>query len=104
MDRRLPSLARRNPSNDRSAGRATVLLAALTVSGWYGERERTVAIVSGTCVWYHTGMPAVPMRWVLIRDPEGKFETQALLCTRLEVTPVQVFGIVRLALTSGSDL
>jgi DDE superfamily endonuclease len=62
----------------------------VTVRGWYGERARTVEIVSGTCVWYHTGMPAVPIRWVLIRDPEGKFETQALLCTKLEVTPLQV--------------
>ena len=58
----------------------------VTVSGWYGERERTVELVSGTCVWYHTGMPAVPMRWVLIRDPEGKFDTPALRCTKLEVT------------------
>ena len=62
----------------------------VTVRGWYGERERTVEFVSGTCVWYHTGMPAVPIRWVLIRDPEGKFDTQALLCTKLEVTPLQV--------------
>lgn len=62
----------------------------VTVRGWYGQGERTVEIVSGTGVWYHTGMPAVPIRWVLIRDPEGKFATQALLCTKLEVTPLQV--------------
>jgi hypothetical protein len=49
-----------------------------------------VEIVSGTCVWYHTGMPVVPIRWVLIRAPAGTFETQALLCTRLEATPLQV--------------
>ena len=36
----------------------------VTVKGWYGQRERTVDIVSATCVWYHTGMPAVPIRWV----------------------------------------
>jgi hypothetical protein len=41
-------------------------------------------------VWYHTGLPAVPMRWGLLRAPEGKFETQALLCTKLEATPLQV--------------
>src|SRR5262245_60043926 len=62
----------------------------LTVRGWYGQGERTVELVSGTCVWYHTGLPAVPIRWVLIRDPEGKFDTQALLCTKVEATPVQV--------------
>jgi DDE superfamily endonuclease len=64
----------------------------VTVKGWYGQRERTVEIVSATCVWYHTGMPAVPIRWVLIRDPEGKFDTQALLCTKLEATPLQILA------------
>lgn len=62
----------------------------VTVLGWYGQRERTVDTVSATCVWYHTGMPAVPMRWVLIRAPAGKFDTQALLCIQLEATPLQV--------------
>jgi len=32
----------------------------------------------------------VPIRWVLIRDPQGKFDTQALLCTKLEAAPLQV--------------
>jgi DDE superfamily endonuclease len=64
----------------------------VTVKGWHGQRERTVEIVSATCVWYHTGMPAVPIRWVLIRDPEGKFDTQALLCTKLEATPLQILA------------
>src|SRR5437763_4662495 len=60
------------------------------VRAWYGEGERPVEVVSGTCVWYHTGKPAVPIRWVLVRDPEGKFSTQALLSTKLEAEPVQI--------------
>src|SRR5258708_18971170 len=32
------------------------------------------------------------MRWVLIRDPQGKFQTQALRCTDLEATPVQILS------------
>jgi hypothetical protein len=38
-----------------------------------------VEIVSNTAVWYSSGLPAVPLRWVLIRDPQEEFETQALL-------------------------
>ena len=34
----------------------------VTVRGWYGEDEREVEIVSGTCVWYHPGKPVVPIR------------------------------------------
>ncbi len=29
-------------------------------------------------------MPAVPLRWVLMRDPKEEFVTQALLCTDLD--------------------
>jgi len=30
------------------------------------------------------------LRWVLIRDPLGEFKAQALLCTDLDTTPVQI--------------
>jgi DDE superfamily endonuclease len=46
---------------------------------WYGGTTRQVELASGTAVWYHTGLPVVPIRWVLIRDVLGKFEPQALL-------------------------
>jgi len=32
----------------------------------------------------------VPIRWVLVRDPEGEREPQAFLCTDLEAAPVDV--------------
>jgi hypothetical protein len=64
----------------------------VTVSEWYGEGAREVEIESGTCVWYHCGKPVVPMRWVLIRDPKGKFRPQALLSTDLELRAEQVLN------------
>ena len=62
----------------------------VTIPDWYGEGSRVIEIVSNTAVWYHCGQPPVPIRWVLIRDPKGKFKTQALLCTDLTVKPVQI--------------
>jgi hypothetical protein len=35
-------------------------------------------------------MPALPIRWVLVRDPQEEFEPQALLCTDLTVDPTQI--------------
>ena len=32
----------------------------------------------------------MPIRWVLIRDPLGQLQTQALLCTETSVDPIQV--------------
>jgi hypothetical protein len=57
---------------------------------WYGGIQRTILIASGTAVWYHSGKPPVPIRWVLIRDPLGEFEPQAILCTDLDVSPSQI--------------
>ena len=57
---------------------------------WYGETHREVEFVSQTAVWYHAGLPPLPVRWVLVRDPKGKFSTQALLCTDLRLSPAQI--------------
>lgn len=64
----------------------------VSVPGWYGEGEREVEIVSDTAVWYHTGLPPLPIRWVLVRDPQGKFDPQALLCTDLSAEPAQILA------------
>ena len=57
---------------------------------WYGQPQRTIEIYSTTVVWYHGGLPPVPIRYVLIRDVLGKFEPQALLCTDLTLSPEQI--------------
>lgn len=57
---------------------------------WYRETNRLIEITSGTAVWYHGGLPPLPIRWVLVRDPKGKFETRAILCTDLNQTPRQI--------------
>jgi hypothetical protein len=49
-----------------------------------------VEVSSKTAIWYSTGLFAVPVRWVLIRDPEGEFKTQALLCTDLDADPEEI--------------
>ena len=65
---------------------------SVTVPGWYGEGERTVEVSTGTAVWHHSGMPVVPIRWVLVRDPLGRFDPQALLCTDPAQDAVQVLA------------
>ena len=57
---------------------------------WYGGTTRQVEMATGTAVWYHSGMPVVPIGWVLIRDPLGKFAPQALLSTEQSNTAAQI--------------
>ncbi len=61
-----------------------------TIANWYGSGDRMVEISSATAVWYSTGLFAVPLRWVLVRDPQAEFKTQALLCTDLEADPQKI--------------
>ena len=63
-----------------------------TSVAWYDHATRTVEITSQTALWYHTGQPPVPLRWVLVRDPNGAFDPQALLCTDPDVDPAQVLA------------
>lgn len=56
---------------------------------WYDGQARRMENTSQTAVWYHSGLPPVPVRWVLIRDPQEEYETIALLSTSLEIDPLQ---------------
>jgi hypothetical protein len=60
------------------------------VAPWYGGETRAVETYTETCVWYTSGFHPVLMRWVLVRDPQGKHEPQALLSTHVEQTPLQI--------------
>jgi hypothetical protein len=62
----------------------------VTVPGWYGEGDRVIEFCSATAVWCHSGKPVVPIRWVLVRDPLGRFSPQALLCADPTRDPVQI--------------
>jgi hypothetical protein len=59
---------------------------------WYGGGTESVDVATGTAVWYHPGQPPVPLRWVLLRDPAGQFEPQALLSTDPTVSPAQIIA------------
>jgi len=69
---------------------ASTVWTRVRVRNWYGEGGRLIEITSATAVWYHAGKPALPIRWVLIRDPQARFRSQALLCTDLSAAPVQI--------------
>lgn len=63
----------------------------LTVPHWYSEGERVVQILTGTALWYSRAL-IVPVRWVLIKDPAGRFEPQALVCTDVEADASQILS------------
>ncbi|WP_043756907.1 hypothetical protein, partial [Imhoffiella purpurea] len=42
------------------------------------------------CLWHRSGWAPLPIRWVLVADPEGKLPTQAFFSTDLTMTPARI--------------
>lgn len=57
---------------------------------WYGGRKYTIEYATGKALWYTTGFDPLPIRWVLVRDPAGKYAATAFLCTDLTANPLQI--------------
>jgi hypothetical protein len=62
----------------------------VTFSHWYDEQNKSMEIASDIALWYRSGKPPVPIRWVLIRDPKGKLDPIPLQCTDLSLSPIQI--------------
>ena len=87
---RPPTKGRRLPNLTDVLAAATTRWQRVRIPGWYGEGDRFVEFCSATAVWRHAGLPVVPIRWVLLRDPLGRFDPQALLCTDPAREPLQI--------------
>jgi len=95
---RPPLKGRRLPTLRHRLSESGTQWMPIQVPHWYGNvthkngtvEPRVVEIATGTAIWYHTGKPPVPVRWVLLRDPQEEFAPQALLCTDTTVDAVQV--------------
>src|ERR687894_429572 len=81
---------KRLPNLSEAAEAPNTVWKPTTIANWYGSEQRMVEVSSKTAFWYSTGLPAVPVRWVLVRDPQGEFKPQALLCTDLDADPEEI--------------
>ncbi len=61
----------RRPTLPQVAADPATVWTPLSIDGWYGGGERVVEITAQTALWYQSGKPPVPLRWVLLRDPQG---------------------------------
>lgn len=48
---------------------------------WPDGTTRRLELASGTALWKQSGEPALPIRWVLSRDPAGGWEARAFFST-----------------------
>jgi hypothetical protein len=57
---------------------------------WYGGVPKRVRLGSEVCLRYTPGEGPVPIRWVLVVDPEGELRPPALLSTDLALCPAKI--------------
>jgi hypothetical protein len=62
----------------------------VTVSFWYDRSDVPIEFATGTALWYYKGNPAVPIRWVLVRDPLRKMEPRAFFSTDPAMDPLDL--------------
>lgn len=87
---RTPKKGKRQPSlADRLIDPKTTWT-KVKVTPWYGETDRDLLVATGTAVWYHVGMPVVPLRWVLVKDPSGQKKPTGFLCTDLQADSLDI--------------
>ena len=64
----------------------------IMMAEWYGGQTRALEYVTGISVWYSSGQPPAPIRWVLVRDCSAVRDPQAFLCTDLNLDPVAILS------------
>lgn len=60
------------------------------VVNWYHGERKPLQVFSRTALWYTSGWAPVAIRFVLVRDPEGRLADAAFFCTDLQATPTQI--------------
>ncbi len=59
----------------------------VTFSEWYGAKDKTMLITTGLSIWSSGSKgELVHLRWVLIKDPEGKMDPVLIGCTELNTS------------------
>jgi hypothetical protein len=57
---------------------------------WYGGQEKTLWLYSRQALWYTPGWEPLPIRWVMVRDPEGRLRDEVFFGTDPDADPVQI--------------
>lgn len=59
---------------------------------WYGGLVREVLFVTTACLWSPVGGEPVPIRLVVMKDPEGQFESAALMSTDVTLSAERIIA------------
>lgn len=87
-----PRIGTRQPTLRQRIDDNTFQWQTIIIPQWYGKSNKVMQIATGTALWYKSNDPLVPLRWVLVRDPERIVDPVALLCTDQEMDAQNVIN------------
>jgi hypothetical protein len=59
----------------------------------YGKKKKRLKYISDVSLWGGDGFRPVPIRWVLVIDPEGELDPLPLMSTDLNISPEKIIGL-----------
>jgi hypothetical protein len=60
---------------------------------WYGGQQRRVRLLDQAGCWYRSGVGAVSLRWVFVRDAQGTHRDEYLAATDPELSATQILAL-----------
>ncbi len=92
---KLPKKGARQPTPEARLSDPATEWKRLRMRSQTGE-ESPIDVASGSAVWFHNGKPPVPIRWGLVKDPEGKQDPQCFLSTDQALSAEEILGFFHL--------
>ena len=59
----------------------------------YGQKRKKLKYISNVSLWGVDGVPPVPIRWVLVVDPDGELDPLPLMSTDLTISPEKIITL-----------
>jgi hypothetical protein len=58
----------------------------------YGQKKKKLKYISNVSLWGADGFRPIPIKWVLVIDPEGEFDPVPLMSTDLAISPGEIIA------------
>ena len=59
---------------------------------WYGGKKKNLEYLTFVCLWYHSGIPPVSVRIVLVKTPHGKNVAETFFSTNINDWPEHIIN------------
>lgn len=85
-----PHMGERIMSVEQRLSHPDVVWQRVVFSEWYGQQNKTMLLTTGTSIWDSNKGYWVKVKWVLIKDPEGKLDPVLLATNDTTLSEVDI--------------